>query len=70
MKIAKKILGVVLLLIGVFALLTPLTPGSGLIFVGLELMGIRLLFAERIKKWLRELRSGKPQPPEDAPKEG
>ncbi len=58
MKIAKKVLGAILLLIGIFALLTPLTPGSGLIFVGLELLGIRLLFAEKIKRWLRGEKKG------------
>jgi len=51
---AKKILGFVLLLAGLFALATPLTPGSWLIFIGLELLGIRLLFIERIKKWLKK----------------
>lgn len=50
----KKILGVIFLLAGLFALLTPLTPGSGLIFVGLELLGIRLLFIEKIKGWLKK----------------
>ncbi len=54
MILLKKTAGVILLLIGIFALLTPLTPGSWLIFVGLELIGVRLLFAERIKRWLRK----------------
>lgn len=62
----KKPLGVILLLAGFFALLTPLTPGSGLIFVGLELLGIRILFIERIKKWLRKyFSSAVPQKPVD-----
>ena len=51
--ILKKTAGVILLLAGIFALLTPLTPGSGLIFVGLELLGIRLLFVEKIKEKLK-----------------
>lgn len=41
--ILKKIIGGILVLIGIGILLTPLTPGSWLIFVGLELLGARLL---------------------------
>jgi len=32
--IIKKVLGVILIIIGVFALLTPLTPGSWLALIG------------------------------------
>jgi hypothetical protein len=39
----KKIIGVILILIGLFALVTPLTPGSWLALIGLEMLGIRLL---------------------------
>ncbi|MHC4131741.1 MAG: hypothetical protein ACYSSP_06525 [Planctomycetota bacterium] len=44
--IIKKIIGVILIIIGLFALLTPLTPGSWLALIGLEmlgLLGVRLL---------------------------
>jgi len=37
------------LLIGLIALITPFTPGSWLIFVGLELLGIRFLLWDKIK---------------------
>jgi peptide-methionine (S)-S-oxide reductase len=47
----KKIIGAVLVFVGLLALITPLTPGSWLIFVGLELLGIDLLLWDRIKKW-------------------
>lgn len=47
----KKIVGVVLVLVGFLALITPLTPGSWLIFVGLEFLGIDLLFWDKIKKF-------------------
>jgi hypothetical protein len=47
----KKILGVFLIIIGLLALITPFTPGSWLVFVGLELIGIRVLFWEKIKNW-------------------
>ncbi len=54
----KKIVGAILLAAGIFALLTPLTPGSGLIFVGLEFLGIRILFIENMKERLRRRRRG------------
>ncbi len=46
----KKIVGIVLIVVGIIALITPLTPGSWLIPVGLELIGIDLLFYKKIKK--------------------
>ncbi|OGF20728.1 hypothetical protein A2316_02605 [Candidatus Falkowbacteria bacterium RIFOXYB2_FULL_38_15] len=45
----KKIIGAIFLLIGLIALITPFTPGSWLIFVGLELLGIRFLLWDKIK---------------------
>ena len=48
----KKATGVILILIGFAALLTPLTPGSWLIFVGLELLGVRFLLWDKIKSML------------------
>lgn len=47
----KKILGVILVIIGVIALLTPLTPGSWLAFIGLELLGLRYLFQDKINRF-------------------
>lgn len=62
MKIAKetlkKVLGVFLIIIGVIALVTPLTPGSWLAIIGLELLGLRYIFQEKIshfyKTWIRK----------------
>jgi uncharacterized protein YqgC (DUF456 family) len=45
----KKIIGIVLIIIGFLALVTPLTPGSWLVFIGLELFGVRLVFLDKIK---------------------
>lgn len=42
-------LGVLLIIIGLAALVTPFTPGSWLVFVGLELLGFRMLFWNKIK---------------------
>ncbi|MDO8591043.1 MAG: hypothetical protein Q7R65_03655 [bacterium] len=44
-------LGVLLILLGLFAFFTPLTPGSWLALIGLELLGLRVIFADKIKKW-------------------
>ncbi len=46
----KKVVGVILVVIGLLALVTPFTPGSWLIFVGLELLGVELIFWDKIKK--------------------
>lgn len=46
----KRVVGIVLVLVGLTALLTPLTPGSWLIFVGLELLGLRFLLWDKIKQ--------------------
>jgi hypothetical protein len=43
-----------LVVIGFLALVTPLTPGSWLIFIGLEFLGIDLLLWDRIKKLFRD----------------
>ena len=45
----KKAIGILLILIGLFALLTPFTPGSWLVFIGLELLGLRMVFWDKIK---------------------
>jgi len=48
--IFKKVLGIFLIIVGLLALLTPLTPGSWLALIGLELLGVRMLFFERFLK--------------------
>ena len=52
--LVKKIIGVVFVLLGFLALITPLTPGSWLALIGFELLGIRLLFIDKITVWLRQ----------------
>jgi uncharacterized protein YqgC (DUF456 family) len=51
----RKILGALLILVGFAALVTPLTPGSWLIFVGAELLGIEILNRARVMAFLRGL---------------
>ena len=50
-KIVRKTIGVILILLGLLALLTPLTPGSWLIPIGLELLGLRLLLQDKLLAW-------------------
>jgi hypothetical protein len=50
-RIVRKTIGVILIFLGLLALLTPLTPGSWLILVGLELLGLRLLLQDRLLAW-------------------
>ena len=50
----KKIIGLVLIVLGLLALITPLTPGAWLIFIGLEFVGVRLAWSEKIKEWLNK----------------
>jgi len=52
MKLTKTILGILLIILGLLALITPFTPGSWLAFVGLELLGVRIAFWEKIKEYL------------------
>ena len=51
---SKKTIGVILILIGLAALVTPLTPGSWLAIIGLELLGIRILFLDKFKFWKKK----------------
>jgi len=47
----RIILGIVLIILGVFALVTPLSPGSWLALIGLEILGLRILFQRKLLSW-------------------
>lgn len=47
-----KAIGVFLVIFGFITLVTPLTPGGLLFFVGLELLGVRLIDGAKIKRIL------------------
>lgn len=47
----KKTMGIFLVSIGLLALITPFTPGAWLIVVGFELLGLHVLFWDKIKLW-------------------
>jgi hypothetical protein len=47
-KSLRIILGVVLIILGVAALLTPFTPGSWVALIGLEYLGLRVLLQRKL----------------------
>ncbi|MEK7197896.1 MAG: PGPGW domain-containing protein [Patescibacteria group bacterium] len=49
----KKFFGITIVLLGLLALVTPLTPGSWLIFLGLSYLGFNFLFWDKIKNYLK-----------------
>ncbi|MSR76291.1 MAG: hypothetical protein EXS68_01725 [Candidatus Ryanbacteria bacterium] len=66
-RTGKKILGVILIIIGLAALVTPLTPGAWLAFVGLELLGIRLAAKDRVMAWFhKKIKPSEDQKPPEA----
>jgi len=52
-QVLKKTIGVILIIVGLAALLTPLTPGSWLALIGLELLGFGFLLENRIGRFLK-----------------
>lgn len=50
----KKTIGVIFIIFGLIALITPFTPGAWLIFVGLEFFGVRFLFWDKFKSWFKK----------------
>ena len=50
----KRWVGIILIFIGLAALITPLTPGSWLAIIGLELLGVRILFFDKLKFWKKK----------------
>jgi len=56
-KFLRKVFGALLIGLGFFALVTPFTPGSWLIFVGAEILGVEMLSQERVKGYYHKLRA-------------
>jgi uncharacterized protein YqgC (DUF456 family) len=52
-KYLKKALGVILIILGFLALITPCSPGSWLILVGLEFLGLGFLLKDRLPAFLK-----------------
>lgn len=53
----KKVIGGILILVGLVALFTPFTPGSWLVFIGLELFGLRILLSDKSSVFLRSIKN-------------
>jgi uncharacterized protein YqgC (DUF456 family) len=53
-NIIKKTIGVILIIIGLAALVTPFTPGSWLALIGLELLGFGFLLENRVVRAIRK----------------
>jgi small-conductance mechanosensitive channel len=49
----KKIIGIFFVIFGFIGIITPFTPWGILFFVGLELLGFRFLFLDKIKNYLK-----------------
>jgi hypothetical protein len=50
-KVTKTVVGVILIILGLVALFTPLSPGSWLILIGLEFLGLRLVLENKLWQW-------------------
>ena len=48
----RKFVGWMLVIYGFIALITPLSPGGLLFFVGLELLGLRFIGTDKLKQFL------------------
>jgi len=46
--------GIICIVLGFLALITPLTPGSWLILVGLEILGLRMLIEKKLSSFLSD----------------
>lgn len=51
--ILKKTIGVILIVLGLAALVTPFTPGSWLALIGLELVGLGFLLDNRFGRAIK-----------------
>jgi hypothetical protein len=47
---------VTFIIIGIISILTPFTPVGFMFFVGLELLGVREVFGDKIKKWAKRFK--------------
>lgn len=47
----RKTIGVILIVYGVIALVTPVLPGAWCMLIGLELLGVQILLWQKFKEW-------------------
>jgi len=56
--ILTKICGGILIILGIIGMIAPILPGIWLVVIGLEMIGVHLLFIDRIKTWTKSMRTG------------
>lgn len=49
----KKLIGIILIIIGLFGFVLPILPGWLFLLIGLEFIGINLVFFDRIKEYIK-----------------
>ena len=47
----RKVVGWIFVVIGFAALILPIVPGAPLVFIGLEILGLRFLYTDKIKSF-------------------
>ncbi len=52
----KKLIGVITLIVGFIGVVLPIVPGLWLMFFGLELLGMEILFFDKAVKFFKEKR--------------
>lgn len=50
----RKVIGVILIIIGLLSIITPFTPVGFLLVLGLEILGIRVLVWDKLKAWFKK----------------
>jgi len=58
-QILRKPLGIILIILGFVALITPFSPGSWLMLIGLEILGFRFLLEGKLSFLLRSKNKGR-----------
>ena len=54
-----KATGTTLIIVGLLSIITPFTPVGFLLILGLEMLGIRALFWNKLKNWVDKVASSK-----------
>jgi hypothetical protein len=58
-KIVKIPIGIICIILGFLALITPFTPGSWLILIGLEILGLGFLLDGKLSRLLKGKNKGR-----------
>lgn len=60
-KTVKLVIGIFLVIFGIIALVLPLVPFAWVAFIGLELLGVRALFWNKVRSWKNKYGQNKPE---------